>query len=224
MTNIITSSGVSPCAIQPELSADKVTPMPPSNPARCIDPIDKKARVIRAARRLFVAQGFHGTSIPQVVAASGVSTGAIYSYFATKEDLARHIHDTTLADFTQRFEARLAGRTSCEERLRAFAEVVIELTDDDPEMMEYLLFMRHADFMPGLEPICLTSPFTAFRAIIGAGVASGDLRQVEPILLAIAYSGVILRAAQLRLKCILDRPLRTIADELIAAAWAAVHA
>lgn len=191
---------------------------------RTVNPEDRKDRVVQAARRLFVAQGYHGTSMPQIVAASGVSTGAIYSYFPTKEALARHIHDTTLAEFTQCFETRQAGRTSCEERLRAFAEVVIELTDDHPEMMEYLLFMRHADFMPGLEPICLTSPFTAFRAIIGAGVASGELRQGDPLLLAIAYSGVILRAAQLRLKCILDRPLRAIADELIAAAWAAVHA
>ncbi len=191
---------------------------------RTINPDDKRDRVMQAARRLFVAQGYHGTSMAQIVAASGVSTGAIYSYFPNKEALARQLHDTTLADFAERFADRLAWRKSCEERLRAFAEVVIELTDDIPEVMEYLLFMRHAEFMPGLEPICLTSPFTSFRQIIADGVASGELRRSEPMLLAIAYSGVILRAAQLRLKCILDRPLRDIAEELIIAAWAAVRA
>ena len=44
-------------------------------------------RVIEAADRLFVEHGFHATSVDQVAAAAGYTKGAVYSNFASKEDL-----------------------------------------------------------------------------------------------------------------------------------------
>ncbi|MDA3902551.1 MAG: TetR/AcrR family transcriptional regulator, partial [Desulfuromusa sp.] len=55
---------------------------------RTINPEEKILKVIHAARRLFVEHGYCGVSIPNIVSASGVSTGAIYSYFKDKETLA----------------------------------------------------------------------------------------------------------------------------------------
>jgi AcrR family transcriptional regulator len=46
-----------------------------------------RERVIEAADRLFVDQGFHATSVDQVAAEAGYSKGAVYSNFESKEDL-----------------------------------------------------------------------------------------------------------------------------------------
>lgn len=191
---------------------------------RTVDPEGKRSRVVCVARRLFVQQGYHNVAIADIVKASGVSTGAIYSYFATKEAMARQIHEEALADFMAAFHQRLAGRASCRDRLRAFAEVVFDTTERDPELMEYLLFMRHGEFMPGLAPICFTQPFQMLREFIAEGIDAGELRKGAPIVSAIAYSGVILRAAELRLKCILHESLDTIADELVKRAWSSIRA
>lgn len=52
------------------------------------DVVEKNKRVIeQAALKLFCAQGFHGTTIRQIAAASGVSTGNIYNYYRTKEQV-----------------------------------------------------------------------------------------------------------------------------------------
>lgn len=178
---------------------------------------------MRAARRLFVKHGFHNTSIPAVVAEAGVSIGAIYSYFPTKEALARQIHEDSLARFLALFQKQLEGRETCAAKLRAFAEVVLDTTERDPELMEYLLFMRHEEFMPGLAPICFTSPFQMIQQFVREGVESGELRSGNWRVSGIAYTGIILRAAQLRLECILTEPLTDIADELIATAWSAIR-
>jgi len=191
---------------------------------RTVNPVDKKARVVRAARRLFVQHGFHNTTMPAIVAEAGVSIGAIYSYFPTKEALARQIHDETLAEFMLFFDLRLAGRTACFDKLAAFAEVVLETTERDPELMEYLLFMRHDEFMPGLPPICFTGPFLLLQDFVREGIAGGELRPGNWLVSAVAYTGVILRAAELHLKCILTEPLAAIREELIADAWAAIRA
>lgn len=201
------------------VEVDKMLPL-----RRRIGPEERKSRVMREARRLFVQCGYHNVSMPDIVKAAGVSTGAIYSYFPTKESLARQIHDETLERFMALFRQRLAERTTCRERLRAFAEVVLETTERDPELMEYLLFMRHGEFMPGLAPICFTQPFQMLREFVREGIAAGELRAGNPVVSAIAFTGVILRAAELRMKCILTEPLDDIAEELIADAWAAISA
>jgi AcrR family transcriptional regulator len=46
-----------------------------------------RSELIDAAERLFTAQGFHATSIDAVAAEAGFTKGAVYSNFASKEDL-----------------------------------------------------------------------------------------------------------------------------------------
>jgi AcrR family transcriptional regulator len=44
-------------------------------------------QIIAAARRCFARQGFHGTSMPDIAAEAGLSTGAPYRYFSGKQEL-----------------------------------------------------------------------------------------------------------------------------------------
>lgn len=189
---------------------------------RCIDPEEKRGRVMQTARRLFVQQGFHNVSIPAIVKESGVSTGAIYSYFPNKEALAFSIHEQTLEEFNALFCQRLVGRHTAYQRLRAFAELVYELAETDPDTMEYLLFMRHGEFMQGAAPICFSEPFRMIRQIIAEGMKAGEVREGDIFISGVSFTGAILRAVELRFRCVLDRPLTEIAEPLIANAWAAI--
>jgi AcrR family transcriptional regulator len=47
----------------------------------------KRAQIVAAARRCFARGGFHQTSMPDIAAAAGVSAGAPYRYFASKEEI-----------------------------------------------------------------------------------------------------------------------------------------
>ena len=52
------------------------------------DVVEKNKLVIeQAALKLFCAQGFHGTTIRQIADASQVSTGNIYNYYRTKDQI-----------------------------------------------------------------------------------------------------------------------------------------
>jgi len=48
---------------------------------------ENQRRIEAAALALFTKQGFHGTNIRQIAETAEVSTGAIYTYYATKEAL-----------------------------------------------------------------------------------------------------------------------------------------
>jgi AcrR family transcriptional regulator len=48
---------------------------------------DARERIVEAASDLFFKQGYHATTIDQVIEQSGVSRPTVYSHFKTKEDL-----------------------------------------------------------------------------------------------------------------------------------------
>lgn len=55
----------------------------------------RRRQIVDAARRRFADQGFAGTSLADIVAESGLSNGAIYRYFASKEDIVAAICEQT---------------------------------------------------------------------------------------------------------------------------------
>src|ERR1700761_3479765 len=59
-----------------------------------VKPETSKARrdeILEAAETCFARQGFHQTTIRDVIQQSGLSAGCIYGYFSTKEDLIGEI-------------------------------------------------------------------------------------------------------------------------------------
>lgn len=62
------------------------TPRKPASPGRPKD-LGKRAAVLEAAKRMFVAHGFDGVSMDQIAAEAGVSKLTVYSHFGDKESL-----------------------------------------------------------------------------------------------------------------------------------------
>ncbi|MFF2137191.1 TetR/AcrR family transcriptional regulator [Streptomyces sp. NPDC058193] len=53
----------------------------------------RRRQILAGAARSFAANGFHGTSMQDVLKEVGLSAGAVYRYFAGKEDLIAAIAD-----------------------------------------------------------------------------------------------------------------------------------
>jgi AcrR family transcriptional regulator len=47
----------------------------------------RRQQILEAARRCFIRDGFHATSMQDVIAEAGLSVGAVYRYFPSKTDL-----------------------------------------------------------------------------------------------------------------------------------------
>lgn len=60
--------------------------------------ISTRERIVTTARRLFAASGYEGTSTETVLQESGVSRGALYHHFATKEALFAAVLETVEVD------------------------------------------------------------------------------------------------------------------------------
>ena len=58
----------------------------------------RRRHVIDAARRCFARTGFHATSMQDIFVESGLSAGAVYGYFAGKDELICAIIEEVLAE------------------------------------------------------------------------------------------------------------------------------
>src|ERR1700730_2556201 len=83
----------------------------------------KRAAILEAARRVFFANGFVGTSMDQVAATAAVSKQTVYKHFSDKEALFREVVTNVVrardGGITAEFLSTGDGRTG--ERLRSFA-------------------------------------------------------------------------------------------------------
>lgn len=67
-------------------------PLPWKAMARVRDQ-EKRRRIVETAKRLFAERGYAACSISDIVGASGLSVGAIYTYFKGKEEILRAVVD-----------------------------------------------------------------------------------------------------------------------------------
>jgi AcrR family transcriptional regulator len=83
-------------------------------------------RLLAEATRLFAERGYDRTSVQEIVEAAGVTKGALYHYFGSKDDLLHEIYGRVLRLQTERLDAIAARPTDVRERLAdAAADVVV---------------------------------------------------------------------------------------------------
>lgn len=91
-------------------------------------------RLLATATRLFAERGFERTSVQDIVEAAGVTKGALYHYYGSKDDLLHEVYARVLRLQQERLDSFADADTSIEHRLRgAAADVVvttIEHVDD----------------------------------------------------------------------------------------------
>lgn len=68
----------------------------------------RRQQILDAARRCFLRDGFHNTSMQDVIAEAGLSVGAVYRYFRSKNDLVMSIAETAIGTTASVFTEILA--------------------------------------------------------------------------------------------------------------------
>lgn len=99
-----------------------------------------RERLLRAAAAVFARQGYAGTRIMDIVRESGLSTGAVYGRFGSKNDLLREAV-VGRTSHVARLDAGGVGRVS-DLAARFVADAAAPLTDDEAVRLEAFVAAR----------------------------------------------------------------------------------
>ncbi len=179
-----------------------------------------KPLIDHAALRLFVEKGVDGTSIRDVATAAGVSDGALYRHYASKDALVWALFADSYVAFARRLDNLQACAGDTRDKLRAMIHGVCAFHDAEPLLFRFLLFVQHGQ----LEKVTpdMPSPIDVIRSVVRSAVATGEIPEIDPELGAAIVVGLVLQPATFAAYGRLDGPLSLHADRLAAAAWSAL--
>lgn len=152
-----------------------------------------RERILEAARSLFRSSGFEGASIDQVTAAAGLTRGAFYAHFDSKEDLVGAVMDIE-AGLVVALQRAAAAAEPREAALDAFAKYLdpIERANNATGCP---LVAHPTDSIRG-GPARKSGYTARLRALIGAVEdATATDRDTAVLLAVLAVGGALLSAA-----------------------------
>ena len=181
-----------------------------------------KAKVERAAIELFAANSVDGVSIGEVAARAGVSQGALYRHYRSKEDLASHLFSTAYLRMGAELGEIRGRQRDFETRVGAMVGHFCALYDRDPALFRFMLIAQH-NLLPRVRPDQRT-PVDEVAETVEDAVRAGEVAAVNPLAAAAAILGVILQTAVFLIYGRLEGALTPRAASLTRAAIAAVEA
>jgi TetR/AcrR family transcriptional regulator, cholesterol catabolism regulator len=122
------------------------------------DSEDTRAMILKRASDCFANVGFEGASMSEIAAAAGISKGAIYHHFSSKDEIYSEIVITVLRGMYDACSTALANSTDPESKLRIFMHQHAQYFEKHPSEVT----VTHFGFR-GLKDAPLRSLITQWR-------------------------------------------------------------
>ena len=149
----------------------------------------RRAQILEAALTCFGAKGLHAARMDDIVLASGLSKGAIYSYFASKEEIFEALFAIFEQELFSEWEELPEGDAL--ESLRQVGEIALSrLLEMRPLLDAWTEFLRHPALRARMADAYRHSRARLAETVRG-GIAAGQLRDCNPEHVAAALTALV---------------------------------
>jgi AcrR family transcriptional regulator len=167
----------------------------PSHQAVAVPP-SSRDRLLRAAKRLFAAQGYEQTATSAIARAAGTSESQLMRYFGGKAGLLEALFDEAWVNLNSRVQRVLQTETNYRAAILGAIQTVAAALGRDPDLGK--LFMFEGRRLRGDQPrVRLSNGFLAFsdtvRGLVRKAQRAGE---IDAALDAGAITSAILGAAE----------------------------
>ena len=176
---------------------------------------ERRVQLLREAARLFSEQGYHPTSVADIVASLHVGKGVFYWYFPSKEELFVEILRSAHQDLRRRQQAAIGDEPDPVARIELGIRASMAWFHEHRNSFNLIQFAateeRFAAVVRHNEEVAIAD---AVRHIKD-GIVEGRIADQDPEVLALAVVGVTERLAQAYL-LERDEPVDQVADAAVA--------
>ncbi|MFZ2176436.1 MAG: ScbR family autoregulator-binding transcription factor [Rhodococcus sp. (in: high G+C Gram-positive bacteria)] len=134
-----------------------------------------RASVLLAAADVFLRLGYANAGLNEIIEQSGVTKGALYFHFSSKEDLARGVIDEGQQRLAAGVTSVSDGPTPALEALVALSYVAIEAASSDPIVAAMLRLHHEIGDYQGTDGNVAASWQNEFERLVARAVDEGDM-------------------------------------------------
>ncbi len=100
--------------------------------------VSTKERIDMAALHLFAERGFKGTTIKDIAKVVGITEGAIYRHYKSKEEIVENLIDRVIKDLGKRLSDAMAKGKNLTEKIKLAVDTLITYAFEKPDCFRYL--------------------------------------------------------------------------------------
>lgn len=185
----------------------------------------QEAKILQSALECFAEKGFAGTRIKDIAEKAGVTEGALYKHYASKEEIAQSLTLYNLKFFVGKLQEIVnSAELSVAARFQALVQMTLDSYRENPAGLTFVLLRQPVGSIP--MPPDLPYPIEVVERLVQEGQSKNVVRQGQLNVLAAIFLGCVLRpiiVSQAAAPGALDLLHDTQHDELIReAAWRAI--
>ena len=181
-----------------------------------------KPRIDQAAIELFTRLGVDGATTKEIAAAAGVSEGAIYRHYKSKDELAVSLFMGVHRRLSQLVEDAAAAAPDIRSKAAAVVSAYCQVADENwPLFSFHMLSIHH--FLPYYQEDG-RDPVSVVETILKRALLTAEIPPVDPRVLAAMIIGVVTQTAQNRIYGRFENPLSSHAPLMISGVQALLFA
>jgi AcrR family transcriptional regulator len=152
---------------------------------------ETRERIDRAAIVLFARQGVDGTSIRQIAKEAGISLGALYNHYSSKEKMVEAIFSKNWALVGHEFRRISNEHDSLDRRVLEMVRYVFEFFERDWELASLTFSQRHN----ALSQLHMdrNNPYLAMRIMVVTAMKRGEILRQDPDVATAMLMGAIVQ-------------------------------
>ena len=138
-------------------------------------------RILDAAEALYMRTSFGETSMNDIVSESGLSKGAIYNHFKSKEELIVAIYERFMERTLKQLETMLEAESTTSRKLELIGDVAFVATADRPRAfqamnVEFMVAASRMEALASRMEARYNETVGLLRDTIQEGINSGEFR------------------------------------------------
>lgn len=187
-----------------------------------------RERILAAALKLFVEQGYFNTNVPDLSRESKCSVGSIYHTFKNKEEVAAALYTEGLRAFRHAMSAAIGEQSDVEKVLKTVVKTFLQFSEINQHLAKYMWLCRHNEFMTGVIKQPTTVGFDPLgrklTKAIRSGIREKKLRDVDAHILWSTIFGIPLAYVRDWLDGFNPRAPSKVAEAIADSCWRALKA
>ncbi len=145
---------------------------------------ETRSNILDASIRLFAAQGFERTTVSEICAQAGISKGAFFHHFPTKQDVFMKVLDNWLAALDVQLKELIASSNSVSDGLVQMAAISRGVfSQSNGQLGMFLEFWEQSRHDPEVWKVTV-APYRKytqlFTSYLRKGIEEGSIEPVDP--------------------------------------------
>lgn len=139
---------------------------------------DKRQRVLYSAKRAFADRGYTGANVNEIARDAGISVGALYKYFRSKEGIFLTIIEASRERLEGTLSAILEAESTFLGRVESILRAAVDSSSADPDMVRIYIACTTQELVPlatELAGMIEAAAAAAYSAMVAEGRATGEI-------------------------------------------------